>query len=81
MACKLMKLNYNTGHAVFSIDDNSDLNNLPDLNNTGKSEMSVIKNISQGSLAIGSNGENYILTGNNKWIKYNGNINRQFIFY
>ena len=46
MACKLMKLNYNTGHAVFSIDDNSDLNNLPDLNNTGKSEMSVIKNIS-----------------------------------
>ena len=43
--------------------------------------MSVIKNNSQGSLAIGSNGENYILTGNNKWIKYNGNINRQFIFY
>lgn len=43
MACKLMKLNYNTGHAVFSIDDNSDLNNLPDLKNTGKSEMSVIK--------------------------------------
>ena len=38
MACKLMKLNYNTGHAVFSIDDNSDLNNLPDLKNTGKSE-------------------------------------------
>ena len=31
-----------------------------------------IVTVSKG-LAIGTNGTNYILTGNNEWVKYNGN--------
>lgn len=70
MACSLLNINYTTRHAIFSIDSETDINNLPKINLSGKGALNTIGNVSQGSKAIGTNGTNYILTGNNKWVKY-----------
>ena len=76
MACKLMNMNYTTNYAVFSIDSESDTNNLPKHNVKGKANLWTINSVEQGSLAIGTNGTNYILNGNNEWVTYNKKINR-----
>ena len=47
---------------------------LPTLNSAGKGVLSTIKSTSMGSLAIGTNGDDYILSGNNQWVKYNGSF-------
>ena len=76
MACKLLNMNYTTNYAVFSIDSEGDINNLPKYNVKGKSNLWTINSVAHGSLAIGTNGINYILNGSNEWVKYNKKINR-----
>lgn len=76
MSCKLLNMNYTTNYAVFSIDSESDISNLPKHNVKGKSNLWTINSVAQGSLAIGTNGTNYILNGNNEWVTYNKKINR-----
>jgi hypothetical protein len=71
MSCALININYNTRFAVFSIDNENDISNLPTLTECGKGTLSPVNNVSQGSKAIGTNGTDYILTGEGKWIKYN----------
>lgn len=70
MSCRLLKMNYDTKFAIFSIDSESDINDLPRINYFGKGILNTINSVCQGSKAIGTDGTNYILTGSNKWIKY-----------
>lgn len=74
MSCRLIKMNYDTKFAIFSIDSESDINDLPRSNYFGKGVLKTISSVCQGSLAIGTNGTNYILNGSNKWVKYNKKI-------
>ena len=76
MACKLLNINYTTNYAVFSIDSEGDINILPKHNVKGKANLWTINSVAQGSLAIGTNGTNYILNGSNEWVTYNKKINR-----
>ena len=76
MACKLLNMNYTTNYAVFSIDSESDISNLPKNNVKGKSNLWTINSVAHGSLAIGTDGINYILNGSNEWVTYNKKINR-----
>lgn len=71
MAVGLLNKKYTTNYCVFSYDNwSTDKDKLPNLDTAGKDALSIIKSCSQGSLAIGTDGINYILTGNNVWIKY-----------
>lgn len=79
MACSLLNIDYNTKHAVFSIDSESDIGDLPKINLSGKGMLNTIGSVSQGSKAIGTNGINYILTGNNEWIRYNSTVSESDI--
>lgn len=76
MACNLLNMNYQTGYAIFSVDSESDVNSLPKYNTKGKGNLSTIDSVTYGSLAIGTNGTNYILSGSNEWVTYNKKINR-----
>ena len=76
MSCKLLNMNYTTNYAVFSIDSEGDINNLPKYNVKGKSNLWTINGVAHGSLAIGTDGTNYILNGSNEWVKYNKKISR-----
>ena len=76
MSCKLLNMNYTTNYAVFSIDSESDINILPKNNVKGKSNLWTINGVAHGSLAIGTDGTNYILNGSNEWVTYNKKINR-----
>lgn len=76
MSCKLLNINYTTNYAVFSIDSESDISNLPKNNVKGKSNLWTINSVAYGSLAIGTDGINYILNGSNEWVTYNKKINR-----
>lgn len=76
MSCKLLNMNYTTNYAVFSIDSESDTNNLPKHNVKGKANLWTINGVAHGSLAIGTDGTNYILNGSNEWVTYNKKINR-----
>ena len=76
MACNLLSIDYTTKHAVFSVDSESDTNILPKNNVKGKSNLWTINSVAYGSLAIGTNGTNYILSGSNEWVTYNKKINR-----
>ena len=76
MSCKLLNMNYTTNYAVFSIDSESDINILPKNNVKGKSNLWTINGVAHGSLAIGTDGTNYILSGSNEWVTYNKKINR-----
>ena len=76
MSCKLLNINHTTNYAVFSIDSESDINILPKHNVKGKANLWTINSVAQGSLAIGTDGTNYILNGSNEWVKYNKKINR-----
>ena len=40
------------------------------MNSKGQDLLSTIQSCAQGSIAKGTNGKNYILTGDNKWILY-----------
>ena len=71
MAVALLNKNHITHCCKFSYDTwDEDKDKLPNLIKAGKGVLSTIQLCSQGSLAIGTNGINYILTGNNEWIKY-----------
>ncbi|MCI8770197.1 MAG: hypothetical protein HFH73_03465 [Lachnospiraceae bacterium] len=69
----LIDINYQTRFCKFSIDFYSDLEFLPNMTSPGKNSLNTIKNCTQGSLAYASNGNTYILSGENKWISYSGN--------
>ncbi len=70
MACKLIKIDYNTRFAIFSIDKEADIDNLPLTDRNGKEELNTLYPVSQGSKAMRTDGVNYILNGDlNKWIK------------
>src|SRR5574344_1324729 len=70
MAAQLLDLNYDTQFARFAIDSESDLNNLPKIDTTGKDNLNTISNVSQGSMAYCTDGKDYILSGENEWIEY-----------
>lgn len=70
MACRLLKMDYNTGFAVFTIDKESDLDNLPKIGVAGKEGVSEIKSACEGSKAISTDGGRYVLVGDsNTWSK------------
>lgn len=67
---KVMTVNYNTKHYVFSIDTISDIGILPKYGISGKQGMSTISTVNPGSVAKRTNGDIYILNGDqNEWIK------------
>ena len=71
MAVSLIDKNYSTNVCIFSYDIwNEDKDKLPTLNNRGKDLLSTVLSCAQGSIAKGTNGKDYILTGNNTWISY-----------
>lgn len=72
MSVCLLHKDYSTNYCEFSFDNWIDDNiMLPNLNTSGKGALSAVKSCCQGSLAKGTDGTNYILTGENKWIAYN----------
>lgn len=74
MSVSLINRNYNTNVFIFSFDSwELDKDKLPNLNTRGKDSLYFIHSCAQGSKAIGTNGTNYILTGDNTWIKYSSN--------
>ena len=61
---------------IFSYDTwNEDKDKLPTLNSAGKDLLSTIRSCAQGSIARGTNGKDYILTGDNTWISYSPTTN------
>lgn len=71
MAVSLINKNYNTNVCIFAFDSwESDKDKLPNLNNRGKDSLYYVYSCSQGSKAVGTDGTNYVLTGENKWVKY-----------
>lgn len=70
-AVSLINKNYSTNVCVFCYDTwSEDKDKLPTMSSAGKDLLSTIRSCAQGSIAKGTNGENYILTGNNTWILY-----------
>lgn len=76
MGVCLISRDYSTNHCRFAYDNwENDKKFLPNLNTAGRGVLSPIKSTSMGSLAIGTiSGEDYILTGNNEWVKYTGSF-------
>ena len=70
MAAQLLDLNYDTRFARFTIDSESDLNNLPKLDCSGTDSLKSVDGVSQGSMAYCIDGKDYILSGENEWIEY-----------
>lgn len=71
MAVSLIDKNYSTNVCIFSYDIwSEDKDKLPTLNGKGKDLLSTVLSCAQGSIAKGTNGNNYILTGNNTWVLY-----------
>ena len=76
MGVCLLSRDYQTNFCRFAYDNwENDKQFLPTLNTAGCGVLAPIKSTSMGSLAIGTiSGEDYILTGENQWIKYTGNF-------
>ena len=70
MAAQLLDLNYDTRFARFTIDLESDLNNLPKLDCSGTDSLKSVDGVSQGSMAYCVDGKDYILSGENEWSEY-----------
>lgn len=71
MAVSLISKDNITNTCVFCYDIwETDKDKLPTLNSRGKDKLSTLYSCAQGSIAKGTNGKNYILTGDNKWIVY-----------
>ena len=74
MAVCLLHKDYATNYCEFSFDNwITDNVMLPNLNTSGKGILNTVASCCQGSLAKGTDGSNYILTGENKWIPYISN--------
>ena len=74
MAICLLHKDYATNYCEFSFDNwVTDSVMLPNLNTSGKGALSAVKSCCQGSLAKGTDGTTYVLTGENKWISYISN--------
>ena len=76
MGVCLLDRNYQTNFCKFAFDSwDEDKDKLPDMKNKGKEGLSNILSCSMGSIAIGTNGDDYILNGStNQWVKYTGNF-------
>ena len=74
MSVCLLQKDYSTNFCRFAFDTVDELSKLPTMTSRGKEGLYIVLSCSQASLAIGTNGENYILTGQNKWVEYNGNF-------
>ena len=74
MSVCLLQKDYSTNFCRFAFDTVDELSKLPTMTSRGKEGLCNVLSCSQASLAIGTNGENYILTGQNQWVKYNGNF-------
>lgn len=74
MAVSLIERIYATNFCKFAIDSTEDLQMLPTMNSKGKGNLSTISSCSMASIAIGTNGEDYILNGGNTWIRYTGSF-------
>ena len=68
MAVCLLHKDYATNYCEFSFDNwLNDGKLLPNLNTSGKGVLNTVKSCCQGSLAKGTDGTTYILTGANIW--------------
>ncbi len=74
MSVCLLHKDYSTNFCRFAFDAVDELSKLPNMTTRGKEGLYNVLSCSQGSLAIGTNGEDYILTGENQWIKYTGSF-------
>lgn len=71
MGVCLLSRDYSTNYCIFSYDSwENDGKMMPNLNTSGKGILSTIKSCCQGSRAVGTDGTNMILTGENLWIPY-----------
>lgn len=74
MSVCLLSRDYQTNYCKFSFDSwSEDGSKLPNMTTRGKEGLSNILSCCQGSQAIGTDGTNFVLTGQNIWVKYNGN--------
>lgn len=74
MAVCLLNRDYSTNYCEFSYDNwLNDGDFLPNLNTAGKGVLNTVKSCCQGSIAKGTDGTTYVLTGENKWISYISN--------
>ena len=74
MGVSLISRDYSTNFCKFAYDTEEDIKNLPNMKSRGKEGLSNILSCSHASLAIGTNGKDYILTGENVWKEYTGNF-------
>ena len=63
------KYNRDQDYAEFYADTKAELADLPNLTNDGKGALNYMNKVSAGSACLLKNGEVYVLTGNNAWIK------------
>jgi hypothetical protein len=79
MSLSLLSRNYSTHYCIFSVDGADDIPYLPTIKSSGKGQYKCLLSCCQGSIAQSINGEQYILNGNNEWVKYvnksSGNTN------
>ena len=74
MAVALLERVYATNFCRFAIDTSEDLSKLPTMTSKGREALSTVPSCSMGSLAIGTNGEDFILNGANEWVSYAGSF-------
>jgi len=56
-------------YAEFYADTKAEMSNLPDLTHGGKAQLQNINHVCAGSACLLQNGDVYILTGSNAWVK------------
>ncbi len=70
LAVSLLNKNNHTNVCIFSFDNwASDSDSLPNLKDRGKGVLAPLVCCAQGSVAKGTSGDIYVLSGNNTWIK------------
>lgn len=70
MAAKELARNMKTSYSRFYIDDyEKDAPNLPTSHHRGKGDLELVPTCSIGSTAIDSQGNHYMLNGNDEWVR------------
>ena len=67
-----IKRNYITRHCVFAIDGEEYLDMLPTSTDVGSGDLIKSTTCCAGSRAISVDGKQFILNGEDKWVKYTG---------
>ena len=76
MSVCLLSKDYQTNYCCFSFDSwSEDGSKLPNMTTRGKEGLANVLSCSQGSLAYGTDGTTYVLTGQNIWCPYSSNSN------